>query len=107
MSVAFVFPGQGSQSIGMLAELASQHDEVRQTFESASRRLGYDLWALAQHGPEDALNATECTQPAMLAAGVAVWRAWQRAAARLPDHDRGPQPRRVHRAGLRGRDRIP
>jgi [acyl-carrier-protein] S-malonyltransferase len=85
MSVAFVFPGQGSQSVGMLAELASQHAGVRQTFESASRRLGYDLWALIQTGPEAQLNSTECTQPAMLAAGVATWRAWQHRGGRVPD----------------------
>lgn len=85
MSVAFVFPGQGSQSIGMLAELASRHDDVRRSFESASRRLGYDLWALVQSGPEDQLNATECTQPAMFAAGLATWRVWQRLGGRAPD----------------------
>lgn len=84
MSVAFVFPGQGSQSIGMLAALAVQHDEVRQTFDSASSRLGYDLWALVQSGPEDRLNATECTQPAMLAAGLATWRVWQRRGGAVP-----------------------
>ena len=85
MSVAFVFPGQGSQSIGMLAELASLYDDVRQTFDSASRRLGYDLWALVQSGPEEQLNSTERTQPAMLAAGVATWRVWQGRGGRVPD----------------------
>lgn len=78
MSVAFIFPGQGSQSIGMLSELAeSDHVEVRNTFEEASAALGYDLWALVQHGPEDVFNATERTQPAMLSAGIAVLRCWQ------------------------------
>ena len=85
MSVAFVFPGQGSQSIGMLGALASQYDVVQRVFESASKRLGYDLWALTQTGPEERLNATECTQPAMLAAGVATWRIWRRRGGPVPD----------------------
>jgi [acyl-carrier-protein] S-malonyltransferase len=76
MSFAVVFPGQGSQSVGMLQSLAETEPVVRSTFAEASEVLGYDLWELAQHGPEDALNATERTQPLMLAAGVAVWRAW-------------------------------
>ncbi|HEY9198563.1 MAG TPA: ACP S-malonyltransferase [Gammaproteobacteria bacterium] len=74
--LAIVFPGQGSQSIGMLAELASAHPEVQATFAEASAVLGYDLWALTQNGPEADLNQTDRTQPAMLAAGVAVWRVW-------------------------------
>jgi len=74
--IAFVFPGQGSQSIGMLAELAAGHAIVGQTFEQASAVLEMDLWALAQQGPEADLNRTDLTQPAMLAAGVAVWRVW-------------------------------
>jgi [acyl-carrier-protein] S-malonyltransferase len=77
MSFAAVFPGQGSQSLGMLAALAEAHPEVRQTFGEASAALGYDLWNLAQQGPEERLNATERTQPALLTAGVAVWRVWQ------------------------------
>ena len=85
MSTAFVFPGQGSQSIGMLAALASQYDDVQKVFASASQRLGYDLWALTQDGPQERLNSTECTQPAMLAAGVATWRIWQRRGGPLPD----------------------
>ena len=76
MSLAFVFPGQGSQSIGMLAELGSVEPVVRATFAEASEVLGYDLWALCQDGPESDLGATERTQPAMLAAGVATWRVW-------------------------------
>lgn len=76
MSLAVVFPGQGSQSVGMLAALAAEAPVVRACFEEASRALGYDLWQLAATGPAERLNATECTQPAMLAAGVAVWRAW-------------------------------
>ena len=76
MTFAFVFPGQGSQSPGMLAALAAAEPSVRVTFAEASGVLGYDLWKLVSEGPEDALNATERTQPAMLAAGVATWRAW-------------------------------
>ena len=73
---AAVFPGQGSQSIGMLSGLAEDCAEVRNTFEEASHALRYDLWTLVQEGPEERLNATEQTQPAMLAAGVAAWRCW-------------------------------
>jgi len=76
-SLAFVFPGQGSQSIGMLAELAAAHPIVRETFAEASDGAGVDLWTLSQDGPEAELNRTEFTQPALLAAGIAVWRAWQ------------------------------
>lgn len=74
--LAFVFPGQGSQSLGMLADLAAAQPLVRETFEEASEGAGMDLWALSQQGPEDQLNQTEFTQPALLAAGVAVWRTW-------------------------------
>jgi [acyl-carrier-protein] S-malonyltransferase len=77
-SLAFVFPGQGSQSVGMLAELAAAHADVKTTFDEASQGAGVDLWALSQHGPEDQLNRTENTQPALLAASVAVWRVWQK-----------------------------
>jgi len=76
MSFAFVFPGQGSQSLGMLAGLAQSDPVVRATFDEASAVLGYDLWNLAQDGPKERLDSTECTQPAMLAAGVATWRLW-------------------------------
>src|SRR3954452_6669533 len=78
MSFAFVFPGQGSQSIGMLAALAQTDPIVRTTFDEASSVLGYDLWQLTQEGPKERLDSTECTQPAMLAAGVATWRLWQK-----------------------------
>ncbi|MEG3192097.1 ACP S-malonyltransferase [Lysobacter sp. D1-1-M9] len=74
--LAFVFPGQGSQSMGMLAELAQAHAVVAETFAEASQGAGADLWALSQAGPEEQLNRTEFTQPALLAAGVAVWRLW-------------------------------
>jgi len=76
MKIAYVFPGQGSQSVGMLRELA-QHADVRATFDTASSALGFDLWQLVSEGPEDELNQTQITQPAMLTAGVAVWRVWR------------------------------
>ncbi|MBV6860447.1 ACP S-malonyltransferase [Xanthomonas euvesicatoria] len=75
-TLAFVFPGQGSQSLGMLAELSELHPQIRETFAEASEGAGVDLWALSQGGPEEMLNRTEHTQPALLAAGVAVWRLW-------------------------------
>ena len=71
-----MFPGQGSQSVGMLSELSGSYPEVRQTFDEASAALGYDLWSVVADGPEERLGMTEVTQPAMLCAGVAVWRAW-------------------------------
>lgn len=75
-SLAFVFPGQGSQHLGMLSELADEHPIIERTFEEASDALGLDLWTMAQSGPDDALNSTENTQPALLTAGVALWRLW-------------------------------
>ena len=77
MTIACVFPGQGSQAVGMLAALAAAYPEVEETFAVASQALDYDLWQLTQQGPETELNRTDKTQPAMLAAGVAVWRIWQ------------------------------
>jgi len=77
MSLAFVFPGQGSQSEGMLSTLAAEFSEVEATYREAAEVLGYDLWDIVQNGPADKLNSTDITQPAMLAAGVAVWRVWQ------------------------------
>lgn len=76
MSFGFVFPGQGSQSIGMMNGLASAHPLVKETFSAASQVLGYDLWRVVSEGPEDKLNSTDVTQPAMLSAGVATWRVW-------------------------------
>ena len=84
MTLAVVFPGQGSQSVGMLAALAAEYPAVQATFAEASEVLGYDLWRLVQEGPEEALNATERTQPAMLTAGVAVWRVWNAQGAVRP-----------------------
>ncbi len=84
MAVAFVFPGQGSQSVGMLKTLAEAEPVVTATFAEASQVLGYDLWQLCQAGPEESLNATERTQPAMLAAGVAVWRVWRKRGGPAP-----------------------
>lgn len=84
--LAFVFPGQGSQCLRMLAELSARHPQVRDTFAEASEGAGTDLWALAQDGPEDRLNRTEFTQPALLAAGIAVWRAWQAQGGARPSH---------------------
>lgn len=84
MSLAIVFPGQGSQSIGMLKELAVQHSEVQATYQEASTILGYDLWDVTQNGPEERINSTDVTQPAMLAAGVACWRVWQKLAGAKP-----------------------
>jgi [acyl-carrier-protein] S-malonyltransferase len=77
MSLAVVFPGQGSQSVGMLGALAAAEPLVRDTYAEASAVLGYDLWQLVTDGPGARLDETERTQPAMLAAGVAVWRVWR------------------------------
>jgi [acyl-carrier-protein] S-malonyltransferase len=76
-TLAFVFPGQGSQSMGMLADLAEHHSQVQESFQEASAGANVDLWGLSQQGPEEKLNQTEFTQPALLAASIAVWRVWQ------------------------------
>lgn len=81
---AMVFPGQGSQSVGMLADLAQQFPIVEQTFAEASAVLGYDLWALVQQGPAEDLNKTWQTQPALLTASVAIWRVWQEKNGAMP-----------------------
>ncbi|HWK53459.1 MAG TPA: ACP S-malonyltransferase [Hyphomicrobiales bacterium] len=75
-SLAMIFPGQGSQHVGMLAELAGQFPQVQATFAEASTRLGYDLWQLAQQGPAEELALTHITQPLILSASVALWRVW-------------------------------
>ncbi|EKO5123724.1 ACP S-malonyltransferase [Vibrio fluvialis] len=82
---AIVFPGQGSQAVGMLAELGEQYDVVKQTFAEASDALGYDLWALVQNGPAEDLNQTFRTQPALLASSVAIWRVWQELGLKQPE----------------------
>ncbi len=85
MSRVFVFPGQGSQSVGMMAGLAASDPVVQQTFDEASQVLGYDLWKLVIDGPAESLNETTRTQPSMLAAGVATWRCWRNAGGAMPD----------------------
>ncbi len=96
-SLAFVFPGQGSQSLGMLAELGAQQALVRDTFAEASEALGYDLWALVQNGPEEHLNQTDKTQPAILTVSIALWRLWLAEGGARPafvaGHSLGEHPR--------------
>jgi len=77
MPFAVVFPGQGAQAVGMLAELADAHASVAETFREASEALGFDLATMVRDGPAESLNRTENTQPALLAAGIAVWRLWR------------------------------
>ncbi|RLA21496.1 MAG: [acyl-carrier-protein] S-malonyltransferase [Gammaproteobacteria bacterium] len=78
INLSFVFPGQGSQSLGMLSDLAANHREIQETFEAASTVLGKDLWKMSQEGPAELLNQTINTQPLMLTAGVATWRVWSK-----------------------------
>ena len=110
MSVAFVFPGQGSQQIGMMSGFAG-HRAVRDTFAEASEALGEDLWKLVDEGPADALGLTRNTQPVMLTAGVAVWRAWQAANGRAPEfmagHSLGEYSALVAAGALAFRDAVP
>ncbi len=84
MSLAFVFPGQGSQLVGMLSALAAEYEQVEATFAEASTVLGYDLWNIVSNGPAEELNQTHITQPAMLSAGIAVWRIWNDKAGAQP-----------------------
>jgi [acyl-carrier-protein] S-malonyltransferase len=84
MSLAFVFPGQASQSIGMMSALAKISPVIEATFAEASAVLGYDLWQRCQVGPAELLNATECTQPAMLTAGIATYRLWRERGGPVP-----------------------
>ncbi|MDU2734252.1 MAG: acyltransferase domain-containing protein, partial [Mixta calida] len=81
---AMVFPGQGSQTVGMLAELAAENPIIEATFKEASDALGYDLWQLTQQGPAEELNKTWQTQPALLAASVAIYRLWQQKGGQMP-----------------------
>lgn len=76
-TLAFIFPGQGSQKVGMLADLAAENAIVEQTFEEASQALGYDMWDLVQNGEQEQLNLTEKTQPILLTSSVALWRVWE------------------------------
>lgn len=82
--LAFIFPGQGSQSVGMLNEIAQQFPQIIKTFAESSAILNYDLWQLVQQGPEEILNQTEKTQPALLASSVAIWRVWQTQQGAMP-----------------------
>ena len=110
MTIAFVFPGQGSQQVSMMDGFAD-HPVVRTTFAEASDALGEDLWQLVQLGPADALNLTRNTQPVMLAAGVAVWRAWQAAGGAMPaylaGHSLGEYTALVAAGALAFRDAVP
>lgn len=83
--IAFVFPGQGSQKVGMLAAAYTEYQAVRDTFAEAAEALGFDVWALVQSGPQEALNLTATTQPVLLTASVALWRAWGASGGAVPD----------------------
>jgi [acyl-carrier-protein] S-malonyltransferase len=110
MSTAFVFPGQGSQQVGMMDGFG-EHPVVRTTFDEASDALGEDLWQLVHDGPPDALNLTRNTQPVMLTAGVATWRAWQQAGGAAPSyvagHSLGEYTALVAAGALDFRDAVP
>jgi [acyl-carrier-protein] S-malonyltransferase len=110
MKLAFVFPGQGSQAVGMMNGFAA-HPVVRATFDEASAVLGEDLWALVVDGPDTELNRTVNTQPVMLTAGVAVWRAWQAAGGPVPSvvagHSLGEYTALVAAGALAFRDAVP
>ena len=85
MALGVIFPGQGSQSIGMLAQLAAEEPDVGKTFDEASDVLDYDIWRVTQDGPEERLNSTDVTQPALLSAGVAVYRVWTARLGAVPE----------------------
>lgn len=110
MTIAVVFPGQGSQSIGMMAGWDA-HPAVRATFDEASDALGQDLWALVTDGPAEALNLTTNTQPVMLTAGIAAWRAWRDAGGAMPvvvaGHSLGEYTALVAAGALAFRDAVP
>lgn len=88
-SLAFVFPGQGSQAVGMLADVAERFPQVKATFDEASAVLGTDLWQLTQEGPAEELNRTDMTQPALLTASVALWRVWNEQGGAKPAYMSG------------------
>lgn len=110
MSFAAVFPGQGSQAVGMLGALSDRYPQVRETFQAASDVLGLDLWSLAQNGPVEELNQTRLTQPLMLAAGTAVWRAWEEEGGCRPDvmagHSLGEYTAMVCAGAMRFEDAV-
>ncbi len=107
---AFLFPGQGSQSVGMMSALADEFSQVQATFDQASAVLGYDLWAVVADGPAEELNRTEITQPAMLTAGIATWRIWQALGGAQPDylagHSLGEYSALVAAGVMRFRDAV-
>ncbi|MDH5218391.1 MAG: ACP S-malonyltransferase [Gammaproteobacteria bacterium] len=111
MSQAFVFPGQGSQSVGMLNAFAAEQSIIQETFTEASELLGFDLWDLVANGPEVVLNQTDKTQPVMLAAGVAVWRAFKAAngsdPAFMAGHSLGEYTALVCAGAMRFEDALP
>ena len=110
MKLAFVFPGQGSQAVGMMNGFAA-HPIVRETFAEASEVLGEDLWALVEQGPQEQLALTTNTQPVMLTAGVAAWRAWQASGGPMPavvaGHSLGEYTALVAAGALAFRDAVP
>ncbi|MBJ7549427.1 ACP S-malonyltransferase [Marinomonas ostreistagni] len=87
-SLAFVFPGQGSQQLGMLSDLAEKYDIIKSTFDEASKVLGYDLWDLVQNDAES-LSQTDKTQPALLTSSVALWRLWEQQGGEQPAYVAG------------------
>jgi malonyl CoA-acyl carrier protein transacylase len=109
-TLAMIFPGQGSQHVGMLAELAAAHPIVIDTFDEASEVLGYDLWQLVQNGTAEELSLTHITQPAILTASVALWRLWQEQGGELPDvvagHSLGEYSALVAAGALEFRDAV-
>lgn len=109
-TLAMIFPGQGSQHVGMLAELAAAHPIVIDTFNEASEVLGYDLWQLVQNGTAEELSLTHITQPAILTASVAIWRLWQEQGGELPDvvagHSLGEYSALVAAGALEFRDAV-
>ena len=110
MRIAFVFPGQGSQAVGMMAGFDA-HPAIRSTFDEASEVLGQDLWALVTAGPEADLDRTVNTQPVMLTAGIAVWRAWNDAGGPAPEcvagHSLGEYTALVAAGAMAFRDAVP